>query len=120
MPYILLLPSILCMIAVTYEDIRVRLVRRTWIVCGQWTLSRWRPGALGFGDVTTSCLVGQSVGCFGLVAFIMWWLIMGVVGVAWIWLWNALHSTSSAPFVPVISVSGVLAMIASVMISLQS
>ncbi|KFJ02987.1 prepilin peptidase [Bifidobacterium subtile] len=81
----------------------------------QWLLSSLRPGSLGFGDVTCAALVGQAVGWLGLMAFLSWWLLMGVVGLLWIGGWHVRSRFSHAPapirapFVPVIVISGVCA-----------
>lgn len=88
----------------------------------QIALALVRPGALGFGDVTCSLLVGQAVGAFGLDAFLVWWLAMGAGGLVWIRCWtvwqthmqtrdgdNPRRETRAAPFVPVIVGAGVIA-----------
>ncbi|WEV52356.1 peptidase A24 [Bifidobacterium sp. ESL0704] len=81
----------------------------------QFLLSRLKPGALGFGDVTASFLDGLAVGSFGLMPYLYWWLLMGVLGLLWILLWPKIakplsptHS-SKAPFVPVIVFAGIIA-----------
>ncbi|KAE8130129.1 peptidase A24 [Bifidobacterium tibiigranuli] len=88
----------------------------------QWLLSVLRPGSLGFGDVTCAALVGQAVGWLGLMVFLSWWLLMGLIGLLWIGGWHICsrfgRGTSSArtpsiraPFVPVIVISGVCAVL---------
>lgn len=46
----------------------------------QLLLATVRPGALGFGDVTATALVGLAVGSLGLEAAALWWLLMGMLG----------------------------------------
>ncbi|WEV68184.1 prepilin peptidase [Bifidobacterium sp. ESL0769] len=77
----------------------------------QFLLSRLKPGALGFGDVTTSFLVGLAVGSFGLMPYLYWWLLMGALGLLWIPLYPKLikHSSHKAPFVPIIVFAGIIA-----------
>lgn len=82
----------------------------------QFMLSRLKPGALGFGDVTTSFLVGLAVGSFGLMPYLYWWLAMGVLGLLWIPLYPKLTQRSpansrKAPFVPVIVFSSIIAVL---------
>ena len=48
----------------------------------QLSLALIRPGALGFGDVTATALVGVAVGSLGPIATAMWWLSMGALGLA--------------------------------------
>ncbi|WEV65141.1 peptidase A24 [Bifidobacterium sp. ESL0764] len=81
----------------------------------QFLLSRLKPGALGFGDVTASFLVGLAVGSFGLMLYLYWWLTMGALGLLWLLLWPRIVKPSfptnspKAPFVPVIVFAGILA-----------
>lgn len=77
----------------------------------QFLLSQLKPGALGFGDVTASLLVGLAVGSFGLMPYLYWWLLMGALGLLWIFLWSKLvnHRISKVPFVPVIILSAIIA-----------
>lgn len=83
----------------------------------QLLLALVRPGALGFGDVTATLLVGQAVGLFGVVRFALWWLAMGAVGLLWIWLWRWFGAPRQpcfggrTPFVPAIVLSAVLAVL---------
>lgn len=46
----------------------------------QLLLATVRPGALGFGDVTATALVGLAVGSLGLETAALWWLLMGALG----------------------------------------
>ncbi|WEV64743.1 prepilin peptidase [Bifidobacterium sp. ESL0732] len=82
----------------------------------QFLLSRFKPGALGFGDVTASFLIGLAVGSFDLMPYLYWWLLMGVLGLLWIHLYPKLahHSSANsrkAPFVPVITASAIIAIL---------
>ncbi|WEV74707.1 peptidase A24 [Bifidobacterium sp. ESL0798] len=79
----------------------------------QYLLSRLKPGALGFGDVTASFLAGLTVGSFGLMPYLYWWLLMGALGLLWILLWPKLAKSSSpkAPFVPVIVLAAIIAVL---------
>ncbi|MDF7641555.1 peptidase A24 [Bifidobacterium sp. ESL0784] len=78
----------------------------------QYLLSRLKPGALGFGDVTASFLTGFAVGSFGLMPYLYWWLLMGALGLLWIPLYPKLAKPTNsrkAPFVPVIVFAGIIA-----------
>ncbi|MDF7665151.1 peptidase A24 [Bifidobacterium sp. ESL0745] len=91
----------------------------------QFLLSRLKPGALGFGDVTASFLTGLAIGSFGLMPYLYWWLLMGVLGLLWIPLYPKLvkpstskpssSPSSKAPFVPVIVTSAIIAAFLSVL-----
>lgn len=116
--YMICLPSLLCGLAVSVEDVRARRVPRAWIAVGcmaqiivniiyalsvnalflalqsllfavlaavlQCALALIRPGALGFGDVTVTSVMGLGVGMFGLYAMVLWWLFIAVIGLLWI------------------------------------
>lgn len=81
----------------------------------QLALALIRPGALGLGDVTLCALVGCAVGGHSPAAFVLWWMCMAAIGVAWLLLWQALRHTSmtgahcKAPYAPVIVAAGVAA-----------
>lgn len=149
MPYLALLPSLICGLAVGVEDVRCRRVPRAWIAAGglaqlvanvtyglvinslfvvvqsllfaviaavlQCLLALAQPGALGFGDVTCTLMTGLGVGLFGLPAMVVWWLLMGLLGLAWMALWIRFDPQSDTPyagkvpFAPVIVVAGLLA-----------
>lgn len=151
MTYLIALPSLLCGLAVSAEDLRRRRVPRLWIAVGciaqcafaavygvatgrpalfaaplamavaagalQLALALVRPGALGFGDVTATLMVGQAVGLFGPVRFALWWLAMGVLGLLWMWAWRRFDPqrgtryAGRVPFVPAIVAAGVLAVL---------
>ena len=104
--HMICLPSLLCGLAVSVEDVRARRVPRAWIAVGcmaqiivniiyalsvnalflalqsllfamlaavlQCALALIRPGALGFGDVTVTSVMGLGVGMFGLYAMVLW------------------------------------------------
>ncbi|KAB7791233.1 peptidase A24 [Bifidobacterium leontopitheci] len=80
----------------------------------QTGLALARPRALGFGDVTCTFMVGLSVGLLGLEAVVAWWLAMGVLGLAWMWLWlrfdpqRDTEFAGKVPFAPAIVVSAVV------------
>ena len=112
--YMICLPSLLCGLAISVEDIRSRRIPRAWIVTGctaqiivnliyalsintlylalqailQCALALVKPGSLGFGDVTATLLMGLAVGMFGLFAVVFWWLAISVVGLLWLVLWT--------------------------------
>ena len=46
----------------------------------QFALALLVPRSLGFGDVTALIPMGLSVGLFGLLPVVVWWLAMGVAG----------------------------------------
>lgn len=74
----------------------------------QLLLAHIKRGTLGFGDVTATAMAGQAVGVFGLETFLIWWLMMGVLGLFWTGMWNA-HGVRKAAFVPVIVCSAAIA-----------
>lgn len=152
MGYLVAIPSFLCGLAVSIEDIRCRRVPRRWILAGcasqlactlaaalwgnnlflilqtmlfailcaiiQIGLALIKPGTLGFGDVTATLMMGLAVGMHGLWSVVMWWMLMGILGLAWILLWrrfNWQHDTAYAdtvPFAPVIVCSAVIVVLA--------
>ena len=76
------------------------------------------PRSLGFGDVTALIPMGLSVGLFGLLPVVVWWLAMGVAGITWIALWTRFdpQRTSPAhagkvPYVPVILAGAIVAVV---------
>ena len=81
----------------------------------QGVLALIRPGAMGFGDVTSTLVVGLAVGMYGLTAVVVWWLAMGLAGLAWMALWLRFDPQrktvyhDKVPFVPVIVMAGVIA-----------
>ena len=146
--YLICLPSLLCGLALSVEDVRARRIPRPWIAAGctvqivmnivyavsvnslylvlqallfaalsavlQCALALLKPGALGFGDVTSTLLIGLAVGMFGLDAIIVWWLAMALVGLAWIALWILIDPqrntkyAGKTPFAPAIVVAGAI------------
>lgn len=76
---------------------------------------------LGFGDVTTSALACLTVGHVGFTAFLFWWLLTGLIGMAWMAVWMLCgrlfqhrargRSDTRVPFVPVLVASGILAVL---------
>lgn len=82
----------------------------------QFALALLVPRSLGFGDVTALIPMGLSVGLFGLLPVVGWWLAMGVAGITWIALWTRFdpQRTSPAhagkvPYVPVILAGAIVA-----------
>ena len=82
----------------------------------QFALALLVPRSLGFGDVTALIPMGLSVGLFGLLPVVVWWLAMGVAGITWIALWTRFdpQRTSPAhagkvPYVPVILAGAIVA-----------
>ena len=146
--YLICLPSLLCGLALSVEDVRARRIPRPWIAAGctvqivtnivyavsvnspylvlqallfaalsavlQCALALIKPGALGFGDVTSTLLIGLAVGMFGLDAIIVWWLAMALGGLAWIALWILIDPqrntkyAGKTPFAPAIVVAGAI------------
>ena len=146
--YLICLPSLLCGLTLSVEDIRARRIPRSWVTAGctvqimanivyavstnslylvlqallfatlsavlQCALALVKPGALGFGDVTSTLLIGLAVGMFGLDAMIVWWLAMALVGLVWIALWTLVDPQRNTryagrtPFVPAIVVAGTI------------
>ena len=75
----------------------------------QFALALLAPRSLGFGDVTALIPMGLSVGLFGLLPVVVWWLAMGVAGITWIALWTRFDPQRTSPthagkvpYVPVI------------------
>ena len=150
MGYLVALPSLLCGLAVSVEDIRCRRVPRRWIAVGcllqlaatlvyalvandlfavmqsalfavlcalvQCGLALIKPGALGFGDVTMTLMMGLAVGMTGLTGVVCWWLAMGVLGLVWMLLWRRFDwqgdtpYAGKVPFAPVIVVAATVAL----------
>lgn len=146
--YMICLPSLLCGMAVSVEDIRARRIPRMWIAVGclaqvivdityalsvnslflalqallfaalsavlQCALALIKPGALGFGDVTTTLLIGLAVGMFGLFPVVFWWFAISVLGLLWLAIWTRFdpqkHTrfAGKTPFAPTIVVAGAI------------
>lgn len=85
----------------------------------QGVLALLKPGSLGLGDVTATLMVGLAVGAYGLGPVVVWWLMMGVLGLAFIALWTRFDPQrrtayrGKVPFAPVIVAAGVIAVFAS-------
>ena len=135
MPYLFTLPGLLCGLALSIEDVRHRRVPIAYgvvvndlfvllqallftVLCCliQFALALLVPRSLGFGDVTALIPMGLSVGLFGLLPVVVWWLAMGVAGITWIALWTRFdpQRTSPAhagkvPYVPVILAGAIVA-----------
>lgn len=87
----------------------------------QFALALMVPKSLGFGDVTALVPMGLAVGLFGLLPVLVWWVAMGVLGIAWIALWmrfdpqrNSPAYAGKVPYVPVILVGAAVAIVAGV------
>ena len=146
--YMICLPSLLCGMAVSVEDIRARRIPRMWIAVGclaqvivdityalsvnslflalqallfaalsavlQCALALIKPGALGFGDVTTTLLIGLAVGMFGLFPVVFWWFAISVLGLLWLAIWTRsdpqkhTRFAGKTPFAPTIVVAGAI------------
>jgi leader peptidase (prepilin peptidase) / N-methyltransferase len=146
--YMICLPSLLCGLAVSVEDIHERRIPRAWIAMGctaqitvniiyalsvnslflalqsllfaalatvlQCALALIKPGALGFGDVTVTLVMGLGVGMAGLYAMVLWWLLIAVIGLLWIALWTRFdpqrHTryAGRTPFAPAIVSAGAI------------
>lgn len=79
----------------------------------QCALALCRPGALGFGDVTCTLMMGVAVGAHGLDGVLAWWLAMGVLGMAWIAAWRRFgfqRGTPRIPFAPAIVAAAAVAL----------
>ena len=143
MTYLAYLPSLICGIAVSVEDIRRRRVPRLWIAIGCLTqlfllvqaplfavlsavlqagLAMAKPGSMGFGDVTCTLAMGLAVGMAGLTAVVVWWLAMGLLGLAWMALWlrfdpqRRSDHAGKVPFAPAIVCAAVVAVIATTLL----
>ena len=148
MPYLFTLPGLLCGLTLSIEDVRHRRVPIAWVAADfahgvvandlfvllqallftvlccliQFALALLVPRSLGFGDVTALIPMGLSVGLFGLLPVVVWWLAMGVAGITWIALWTRFdpQRTSPAhagkvPYVPVILAGAIVAVVVGVL-----
>ena len=85
----------------------------------QLLLALVRPGALGLGDVTATGLVALSLSVLGWTAILVWWLMMGLLGLAalaLVWLVRRRGSARtdsplSLAYVPVILAAAVVTLI---------
>ncbi|QYN60501.1 hypothetical protein [Bifidobacterium asteroides] len=85
----------------------------------QLLLALVRPGALGLGDVTATGLVALSLSVLGWTTILVWWLIMGLLGLvslALVWLARRRRSARtnnplSLAYVPVILAAAVIALV---------
>ena len=85
----------------------------------QFLLALVRPGALGLGDVTATGLVALSLSVLGWTTILVWWLMMGLLGlVALALAWLARRRRSdrtntplSLAYVPIILAAAVTALI---------
>lgn len=69
------------------------------------------PTAIGLGDATTAFLLGLAVGyAGGLSAVIMWWFLMGILGLAALGI-QQLRKRNSVPFVPIMSAEALLSVL---------
>ena len=82
----------------------------------QLLLGLIKPGALGFGDVTITLVIGLAVGSLGWMAVLYWWLAMGVIGMAAIVVNTRIRRKDDVPFAPVIVISGILATLLTVVL----
>ena len=85
----------------------------------QFLLALVRPGALGLGDVTATGLVALSLSVLGWTTILVWWLMMGLLGLvalALVWLARRRRSDRtntplSLAYVPIILAAAVTALI---------
>ena len=85
----------------------------------QFLLALVRPGALGLGDVTATGLVALSMSVLGWTTILVWWLMMGLLGLvalALVWLArrrrpDRTNNPFSLAYVPVILAAAVTALI---------
>ncbi|MDT7507265.1 prepilin peptidase [Bifidobacterium sp. H6bp22N] len=85
----------------------------------QFLLALVRPGALGLGDVTATGLVALSLSVMGWTTILVWWLMMGLLGLvalALVWLARRRRSDRtntplSLAYVPIILAAAVTALI---------
>ncbi|WP_390132603.1 hypothetical protein [Bifidobacterium apicola] len=85
----------------------------------QLLLALVRPGALGLGDVTATSLVALSLAVFGWTTILVWWLMMGLMGLialALVWMTRRhgparTNNPLSLAYVPVILAAAVAALI---------
>ena len=85
----------------------------------QFLLALVRPGALGLGDVTATGLVALSLSVLGWTTILVWWLMMGLLGLvalALVWLARRRRSDRtntplSLAYVPIIFAAAVTALI---------
>lgn len=86
----------------------------------QLMLALIRPGALGLGDVTATGLVALSLSVLGWTTILVWWVMMGLLGlVALALVWLARHRSRPArpnnplslAYVPVILAAAAVALV---------
>ncbi|RSX52488.1 peptidase A24 [Bifidobacterium callimiconis] len=77
----------------------------------QLLLAMIRPGTLGFGDVTCTLMMGLAVGWFGVEAVLVWWLLMGTLGLLMLGIQQR-RGRDSIPFAPAIVLSAVIVVLA--------
>lgn len=85
----------------------------------QLLLALVRPGALGLGDVTATGLVALSLSVLGWTTILVWWLMMGLLGLvslALVWLARRRRSAKtnnplSLAYVPVILAAAAIALV---------
>lgn len=85
----------------------------------QLLLALVRPGALGLGDVTATGLVALSLSVLGWTTILVWWLMMGLLGLvslALVWLARRRRSARtnnplSLAYVPVILAAAAIALV---------
>ena len=89
----------------------------------QFALALIVPKSLGFGDVTALVPMGLSVGLFGLLPVLVWWLAMGMCGIAWIAWWTRFDPqrkspayAGKVPYAPVILVGAAVAIVVGVVL----
>lgn len=78
----------------------------------QLGLAMVRPGTLGFGDVTCTLMMGFAVGWFGLTAVLLWWMLMGLIGLIMLGLCKG-RGGDSIPFAPAIVLAAVIVVLLS-------
>ena len=126
--YMICLPSLLCGLAVSVEDVRARRVPRAWIAVGCMAqiivniiyalsvhaLFLALQSLLFAVLAAVPSVMGLGVGMFGLYAMVLWWLFIAVIGLLWIAFWTRFdpqrHTqyAGRTPFAPAIVVAGAI------------
>jgi leader peptidase (prepilin peptidase)/N-methyltransferase len=72
-----------------------------------------KPGIIGFGDVTCTFVVALAVAWLGVTTTLIWWCLMGILGVIGIAVFA--RRNGSIAFAPVITIAMILAIMADAM-----
>nr|WP_217625514.1 prepilin peptidase [Bifidobacterium callimiconis] len=106
------LTQVICMVAWCatagrWSSLIMSLVLALACAAVQLLLAMVRPGTLGFGDVTCTLMMGIAVGWFGVEAVLVWWILMGLLGLVMLGVQKR-RGGDSIPFAPAIVLAAVI------------